>query len=1082
MALNINRFTTYFCLFGAFSCTQSPRDGQEAYQEIPDKIDFNFHVKPILSDRCYKCHGPDEKVRKADLRFDVKEVAFALLDSAENRYAIVPGDLKKSQLVHRVSSTDPDYMMPPPESKLSLTDREIEILKRWIKQGAEWKPHWAFTPPQQVEPPAVSDPDWPQNPIDHFILNGLDAKGLQPSPEATKEKLIRRVSFDLRGIPPSLPEIDAFLADTSPDAYEKVVDEFLSEESYGERMALEWLDLARYADSHGYQDDLERSMWPWRDWVIKAFNENMAYDKFLTWQLAGDLLPDATYEQKLATAFNRNHKITQEVGVVDEEYRVEYVLDRVNTFSTSFLGLTLGCAQCHDHKFDPVLQKEFYSLLSFFNNVPEKGRVEYGVEVAEPSIPLPDSTVEKYTRYMKNLVGSQRQKIDSYEKTKWENNPDLTSVNVESNQEIGRIPAGLVAYYPLDYAENEEIAEESNRRKPAKVVNDAITMPGKFSGGLEFSTDNYLDLGPIAGMDFGGPASVSLWLYSIESGARGNLLNPKQIKGKYPGFALGVYDDGIKFQLINSTSLTTPKRAIEVRTSHILPGNKWAHLALTYDGSGRAKGVRIYLNGQPQELLILKDELGDLRPGSNSILLAQTDYEVSDFVRVEKSGLIRSRLDELMFFNRKLTQQEIQDLVRFNPLADLVSKSNKSDKDRKRLFYHQLHHEDPTYQILTKWHSEFQFREVRMQQVILKPTMVMADMDTVRPTYVLERGRYSAPTVQVYPGTPKFVLPFPEEYPQNRLGLAKWLFDERHPLTTRVAVNRYWQMIFGRGIVATPEDFGSQGELPTHPELLDWLALEFRSSGWNLKHLIKTMVMSATYRQSVAVDPVLFKRDPSNIYLARGPQVRLQAELVRDHALAISGLMSSQVGGPSVKPYQPKGLWIQVASGNQSLKEYIQDHGEDLYRKSMYTFWKRSLPPPSMITFDASTREQCIVRRQSTSTPMQALVLLNDPQFTEASRLIAQRMLAEGGVDEAERIRFAFRLATSRQPQEEEMAHLTDLLAYQMEFFESDQAKAEGLLNIGEYELDPQLNLSELAAYTVVANAILNLTESISKG
>ena len=810
----------------------------------------------------------------------------------------------------------------------------------------------------------------------------------------------------------------------------------------------------------------------------------MTYDQFITWQLAGDLLPEPTYEQKLATGFNRNHKITQEVGVVDEEYRVEYVLDRVNTFSTSFLGLTVGCAQCHDHKFDPILQEEFYSLFSFFNSVPEKGRVEYGVEVAEPAIPIPDSIVAKQKDYIKQLVSSQEQQVANYEQTKWEEGPDLNNLSGGATQESGEIPAGLMTYYSLDYIENEEVQEESKKSKAAKVVNGLVPRPGKYSGGLEFTGENYLDLESVKNERLRG-FSVSLWLYSIESGARGVLLTPRQIKeSQKPGFELGVYDNGIKFEMNTplDTGAKSPakERKITVQASEILPANKWVHIVLTYDGSARAGGVKVYLNGQAQELVVTKDNLGLAPIISNSFFVGRKSYIGEGFfLRLERSGLIRTRLDELMIFNRSLKAEEVQSLGRYNPLKDLLA--NKSDHEAKRLFFQKLHQTDPSYQQMTQWLSEYKFREMRTNTVVLNPTMIMADMDTLRPTYVLERGRYSAPTKRVYPGTPKHVLPFPEEYPKNRLGLAQWLFDDRNPLTARVAVNRYWQMIFGRGLVTTPEDFGSQGDLPSHPDLLDWLALEFKSSGWNLKNLIKTVVMSATYRQSVAVDPVLFKRDPNNILLARGPQVRLQAELVRDHALAISGLLSDYIGGPSVKPYQPKGLWLQVASGNQPLKQYIQDHGQDLYRKSMYTFWKRSLPPPSMITFDASTREQCAVERQSTSTPMQALVLLNDPQFTEASRLIAQRMLVKEGITADERISSAFRLATSRHPNKKELKLLTDLLQDQKEVFEADPDKAESLLKVGEYGINANLELTELAAYTVVANAIMNLTETIRK-
>jgi hypothetical protein len=703
--------------------------------------------------------------------------------------------------------------------------------------------------------------------------------------------------------------------------------------------------------------------------------------------------------------------------------------------------------------------------------------VEYGVEVAEPAIPLPDSTVEKYTNHIQSLVSSQQQQVTSYAMSKWEKGPELNNLDFRSAQGPGQIPPGLIAYYSLDYIENEEVREESTGSKSAKVINGLAPMPGKYSGGLEFTGQNYLDLGPINELSFKRPVSVSFWLYTIENGARGTLIAPKPNQdGRKPGFVLSTFDDGITLELKSSSS--DEKQKLSVQTKHILPGNKWVNIVLTYDGSGRAEGVRVYLNGEPQKLDISSDNLSGKPSTPNSILVG---FNSTDCFSCPK-GLIRSRMDELMIFNKNLDKNEVQSLADYNPLERLMAKPDKSDHDIKRLFYHQLHHSDPDYQMMTTWLSEYKVREMRTENVVLNPTMVMAEMDTVRPTYVLDRGQYSAPTEQVYTATPAHVLPFPDEYPKNRLGLAQWLFDDQNPLTARVAVNRYWQLIFGRGIVATPEDFGSQGDLPSHPELLDWLALEFRSSGWDVKKLIKTMVMSATYRQSVAVTPQLSKLDPNNILLARGPQVRLQAELVRDHALAISGLLSDQVGGPSIKPYQPKGLWLQVASGNQPLKEYIQDHGQDLYRKSMYTFWKRSLPPPSMITFDASTREQCSVRRQSTSTPMQALVLLNDPQFTEASRLFAQIMLAEGGTTEEERIRFSFRLATSRHPNEKEVRLLVDLLEFQIETFKAEPERASSLLKIGEYPINPNSDYIELAAYAVVANAILNLTETIRKG
>lgn len=1080
MSTKISIFLLCLYYFFILGCKAESNEVEGSTSQIPESVDFNYDIKPILSDRCYKCHGPDENVREGNLRLDTEEGAFALLDSLNQEYAIVPGNLKKSFLVERISSKDPEFMMPPPESKLNLSQYEIQVIKKWIEQGAEWKSHWAFTLPKIKDWEEANSIPNSQNLIDYFIGKKLKQKGLKPSAEDSKEKLIRRLSFDLRGLPPSLEEINSFLADDSDDAYENLVDQFLSQESYGERMTLEWLDLARYADSHGYQDDLERSMWPWRDWVIKAFNKNMGYDQFVTWQLAGDLLPNATYEHKLATGFNRNHKITQEVGVVDEEYRVEYVLDRVNTFSTSFLGLTVGCAQCHDHKFDPISQKEFYSLFSFFNNVPEKGRVEYGIEVAEPTIPLPDSLAQKHMGYIQNLTASQIEKIEKYVKQKARKETTVNNREIINYERINRLPKGLSLYYPFDYIDNDKVQDEVNSSRTAKVINGVVPVRGKFSGGLDFSGENHLILEDVEEINFHKPITISFWFYSIENGARGTILTSKTNKeGERPAFELSVSDDKLQVVLNQNTNSKKVKRRLIAQSDEIIPGNKWVHFALTFDGRNKAKGLRLYMSGEKLEMRVLSDNLTSAPKLNSSFVLGRKSYKSS--FRPNPQGLFRAHLDELMVFERDLPKTEIEFLYRYDPVRELLTKSEKTQHEEKRVFYHELHHSDPEYQLMTKWLSEFKSREMRMENVVLNPTMVMQEMDTVRPAYVLERGSYSAPTERVYPGTPKHILPFIEDYPKNRLGLAQWLFDKENPLTARVTVNRYWQMIFGRGIVTTPEDFGSQGDLPSHPELLDWLALEFVSSNWNLKKLIKTMVMSTTYRQSTKVNQKLLNRDPENILLARGPQSRLQAELVRDHALSISGLLSHKVGGPSVKPYQPKGLWLQVASGNQALKEYIQDHGDDLYRKSMYTFWKRSLPPPSMVTFDASTREHCAVERQSTSTPMQALVLLNDPQFTEASRLIAQKMLSESNMLEKERITMAFRMATSRYPTDDEIGLLVKLLQDQKIVFESDHEKARNLLEVGEYQLNSKLKMSDLAAYTVVANAIMNLSETIRK-
>ncbi|MEM6346963.1 MAG: PSD1 and planctomycete cytochrome C domain-containing protein [Bacteroidota bacterium] len=755
------------------SCSPPAPNADEALiASIPDKIDFNFHVRPILSDRCYACHGPDENKREAGLRLDTEIGAFTALGEQQDRYAIVRGEPDKSLILERIHTTDPELVMPPPESNLTLKEHEIEILTKWIEQGAEWKRHWAFIPPEKQALPETKQPDWSQNEIDHFVFARLEQEGLKPSAMAPNERLLRRLSFDLTGLPPTAADLDAFLSDDSPEAYEKAVDRFLASDAFGERMASLWLDAARYADSHGYQDDLERTMWPYRNWVIHAFNSNMPYDKFATWQLAGDLMPDPSLEQKIATGFNRNHMITQEGGVIEEEYRVEYVADRVQTFGTVFLGLTMQCARCHDHKYDPLSMKEYYGLFSFFNNVPENGKIRaYG------ATPLP-------------------------------------------------------------------------------------------------------------------------------------------------------------------------------------------------------------------------------------------------FIKVSKA-----ELDEKVAYMKGLVLE----------------------KDTLEL-------------------------------------MIMEEMETPRQAYLLNRGAYDQHGDSVSPTLPAQIMAFDESFEQNRLGMAKWLFHPDNPITARVTVNRYWQMLFGNGIVKTPEDFGNQGALPSHPELLDWLAVEFQESGWDSKHMLKLMLMSATYRQDSRITPKLERLDPENLLLARGPRYRLPAEMIRDQALAASGLLVDKVGGPSVKPYQPEGLWEETTGGGGgSLAAYKQDSAASLYRRSLYTFWKRTIPPPNMITMDATRRGICEVKRQATSTPLQALVLLNDPTYLEAARLLAVRMIKEGGSMAEERIGYGFRLLTARKPDADESQKLQQFLALQQARLEAEPESVDALLNIGEYPIDQDISSAELAAYTLLASSLLNLDEVVSK-
>ncbi|MFK7810268.1 MAG: PSD1 and planctomycete cytochrome C domain-containing protein [Saprospiraceae bacterium] len=768
-----------FTLMGLSACSASQEEVKNSgdqtemlTESIPETVDFNFHVKPILSDRCFKCHGPDPNTREGDFAFHNEEMAFRAIGENKDHYAIIPGDPGNSTLVQRIFSTDEAEVMPPPESNLTLSNFEKEILKKWIAQGAKWKKHWAFLPPQKSALPTIQLQNWPNNEIDYYVLAKMEEKGFNPSEPATKEKLIRRLSFDLTGLPPSLEAIDAFVSNNSPTAYKNLVDSLLNTAAYAERMAADWMDLARYADSHGYQDDLERTMWPWRDWVLHAFQENMPYDQFVTWQLAGDLLPDASLEQIIATGFNRNHKITAEGGVIPEEYRAEYVSDRTQTFATAFLGITMECAKCHDHKYDPLTQKNYFQLYSFFNNVSEYGMIkEYG------------------------------------------------------------------------------------------------DTPGPF--------------------------------------------------------------------------------------------------------------------------------------------ITLTDEE------------IKAQLD---FINDTDTLAEIE-------------------------------------------------------------LMVMDDRKEPRKTFVLNRGLYDHPGEEVRPATPEAVLPFNENISTDRYGLSRWLFSKDNPLTARVAVNRLWQQLFGTGIVGSSFDFGNQGTLPSHPELLDYLAITFREKNWDVKALLKMIVLSKTYQQAAVVTEEMLELDPENRWLSRASRLRLSAEMVRDQALEISGLLHHEIGGPSVKPWQPEGLWSGVTGGGGgSLAKYVPDEGNKAHRRTLYTFWKRTVPPPNLMIMDASTRDLCTVKRQQTNTPLQALVLLNDPQLLEAARNMALRAVQQKDSSTKEKITTLFRKTTARSPNESEYNKLHTYYETELQIFKDDTAKAKKYLTISADDKVDETNLAEWAALSMLSNLMLNLDESISRG
>ncbi|MFM1767770.1 MAG: hypothetical protein RJA22_299 [Verrucomicrobiota bacterium] len=1048
------------CLAVVAALTLLPFRGAAAPAGGSDRVDFNHHIKPLLSDRCFSCHGPDEAGRKGKLRLDTPEGAFRALAGGPEGMAIIrPGDPARSELVRRITSPDPDEVMPPPASKLSLQPAEVALLRRWIEQGAEWKKHWAFLPVGPVPVPAVRQGRWPRSDLDRFVLARLEAEGLAPAPEATREHWLRRASLDLTGLPPTLAEMDAFLADRGPGAHERVVDRLLASPAYGERMAADWLDVARYADTYGYQSDRFNHLWPYRDWVIRAFNRNLRLDDFILWQIAGDLLPDATREQRMATAFNRLHRQTNEGGSVDEEWRVEYNADRVHTLGGAFLGLTLECARCHDHKYDPVSQKDYYRLFAFFNSTDESGLYSHFTDaIPSPTVLLfKDDAEEGRHRDLRRAVVAEEAAL-----ARRAASPEARAAFAEwrRTQAGAPAPAVPVARYPLDSL---RITNAVATNHAGKVQDGVTNAPGRLGLAAGFSGENSITFPGVADFKRTDAFSFTFWLRAPEALPEVIVLHHQQAGSDagYHGYQFVLEDGRGAFALAHFW----PGNAIKVQTRDPLPLNQWVHVALTYDGSSRAAGTRIYIDGRPAATEVVRDNLFKDFANGHPLTLA---------ARFRGRGFKGGLVDELTVHRRALTAVEVA-LEHTRAAGEAGGAGAGLAAGEEALFEHYLATADAPFAELRSKLRQLREEENRFINGIPE-LMSMGDLPQPRPAHVLRRGQYDQRGEEVGPGTPEAILPLDPALPRNRLGLARWLLDPRQPLTTRVLVNRAWQQFFGRGLVVTAEDFGSQGTLPTHPELLDWLAGQFRAGGWDLKALCREIVLSATYRQSSQASPALLARDPDNLLLARGPKTRLSAEMMRDSALAAAGLLVEKVGGPSVKPYQPEGLWEEKSAG----WNYQPAKGEGLYRRSLYTYWKRASQHPMMMTFDASDRNVCLVRRQQTSTPLQALVLLNDPQFVEAARKLAERALREAGPRTDDRITFAFRLLTSRRPQAREVAILRRLYEEQLEAFRAGDAAA-ALLKVGEAKADPALAPAELAAATALANALLSFDESVLK-
>jgi hypothetical protein len=1047
-----------------------PPDVAAAYKNLPDKIDFNQDVKPILSDRCFSCHGPDKEKQKAGLRLDLEASAYGELPESPGKRAIVPGNLRKSEVFKRIISTDPKFLMPEPKSHLVLSAGEKAVLVKWINDGAKYKPHWAFIKPEKTEIPSVKAKSLVKNPIDNYILAKLEKQQLSLSPEADKETLLRRLSLDLTGLPPTLKEMDIFLEDAAVNAYEKQVDRLLASAHYGEKMAVDWLDVARYADSHGYTVDRLRDMSPWRDWVIKAFNQNLRYNDFITWQLAGDLLPNPTREQLVATAFNRNHQQNMEGGIVEEEFRVEYVTDRANTTGEAFMGLTVGCAKCHDHKFDPISQKEYYQLTSFFNNVKEAGQISWDNAMPVPTLLLTDNEKEKVVSMMKQKVAEQQSQLQKAVLEEENNFEQWFQSAAYKKYSVQPYPNDMMAHFPLNdpsLKNTSKAGEPGIMMREGNVKEKPVIVKTEKGNAILFDGDIWLNLGKAGRFSRSEPFSVGVWMNVPKALTTGVIFHrgTSGLLYNFRGFHLNLKDNKLELEMAH----TAPYNAIIEYTKKDIPRDQWIQLTVTYDGSSKAAGYKVFLNGEQMETTIDQDNL------YKDIMLYGGTQPGLQFGAWERGkGMAGGKANDITIFNRALSGLEIAQLSNPKAYATLLLKDpaslSSSEKSTVRAYYF-ANFSATSKNILDSIKT---LRSIANDSIEKVPElMIMREMEHRRPAYILDRGLYDVHKEEVFPDVPGRILPMPKNLPRNRLGLAQWLTSDSHPLTARVAVNRYWQMLFGRGLVHTSEDFGNQGEMPSHPELLDWLAINFRESGWNVKALMKLMVMSATYQQNSKTNDHLQTLDPENILLARGPANRLTGEMLRDNALAASGLLNDRIGGPSVFPYQPEGLWkINGAV-------YTPDSNENVYRRGIYTVWKRSVPNPTQSTFDVGIRTSCIIRRQPTNTPLQALIIMNDPTFVEAARVMGEEMTKTADTRKA--INDAFRKLTGRKCSAKELQLLAELDAREYEKFKTDISKAKGWLHTGLHKTDASLPPDKLAANTVVASTIMNADATITK-
>jgi cytochrome c553 len=1024
------------------------------------RVEFNRHVRPILLDTCFACHGPDSASRQADLRLDKREIAVDL-------GAITPGDPESSEMIRRILSEDESERMPPPETKKLLTAAQKELLQRWIREGAEYQPHWSLIAPARPAIPQVGNTWWVRNPIDSFIGSRLEVAGLAPAPEADRRTLVRRLSLDLTGLPPTPEVVEAFVNDSSPDAYERLVDQLLASPKWGEHRARYWLDAARYGDTHGIHIDNYREIWAYREWVIEAFNANMPFDQFTIENLAGDLLPNATLSQRVGSGFNRCNITTSEGGAIDEEYAVLYTRDRTETSSIVWMGLTAGCAVCHDHKFDPLSQREFYELAAFFNNTTQKA-MDGNVKDTPPIVPVPrDEDLPRWEE-LASLIPPAKQGVDDRRR---DARPEFDAWVAQATPAdvSAEVPtADLELWVPLNDGGTIVRYEARGQRAESPLPATAEWRPGKLGQHAAYlNQGSILELASAGDFDTAESFSYGAWVKLPANDGAGAILARMKEDDGFRGWDLWVEGRRIGAHVVNKW----PENALKVVTKEQLPADEWAHVTIAYDGKNKAAGLQVYVNGQRRETNVQADSLtGTIR----------TDVPLKIGQRHKSSPLSGATIEDVRVYARRLPDSEIVALSNTAIFAVVAAAPEKRTKEQLDALYEWwLTSRDETFKTAAKNHEALvrEQADIKARGTIAH---VMQEKDEAAVAFILNRGEYDQRRDQVAPKTPAMLPPFPDDLPRNRLGFSKWLLQPEHPLTARVTVNRFWSELFGTGLVKTAGDFGVSGELPSHPELLDWLAIEFRDSGWDVKKLYRLIVTSAAYRQSAAVTAEKLEKDADNRLLSRGPRFRLDAEMVRDYALAASGLLSGKIGGPSVKPYQPPGVWEAVAMIGSDTRNYTQDSGESLYRRSLYTFWKRSAPPASMEVFNAPSRENCVVMRERTNTPLQALVTLNDPQFVEAARHLAQ-LSVKAKTQADERIDFIADRLLARRLRPEELAIVRTSAQKFGEYYASQAEEAAKLITVGESKPDSSIPASELATWTMVANQLMNLDELLNK-